>query len=637
MALHFYTQNSPGGGWSEVNLTTESIINLKHVVSYSAPALLTFEILRPEHELPFTPDTPLIFYDDSSQTFNDPNFEGVVSELSPASNNRIKIECYDNTKKMTKEVPIMSAPWLAGDFSTGDPPTEGIGALPRLVFNVTIDNDDDFAFARQSTSQVVGQDPTGVPITVAQMLLTIGDMIKIILDDAYEMLFWHNSANADGTSYVASELAQMVYRPQEKQVFESESIRSGLDRLLTQQPTIRYLWMPGPNNRKFKFIDARKAPAVTLTLNDFDGVTNPVLSMQMRRILDHVRTAVKVYGPESTATQTVSTSNLEDPTNNNGALVAFDSIALDTYGDGTGATRTAYAYRKYQIANPDRRRSANMLSTPYLAGAGAYNFFQTRSPTVEVSFDGGFSWMAVFGWTFDSFNGIIDFGNNYIYFWKESESDTAATRNFYTPTHVRFTHSYYTDPLSVRYPTEGFVGTGFTVAGLETVHRFYDEMLAVGYERGTAVTTASRVGQFRELCRQLSETYRDINYVGGATLEGIDYRFLRLNKRVNIASVDQDGNTIVTGWESVGAIVTEVEYDYTDNLTTISFSHDLADYLGWSIDYLKEQLKIKALLFFTQTYWTWSFTEGLIDFRFSSFTADPDTGQVEETIDGTEF
>jgi hypothetical protein len=635
MALHIFTKDSfnDGGGWSEVDIADESIYGIKLTVSYSTPARLNFSMVRPENELPFLPDTPIIFYDDASYTFNNPNFEGYVAEISPAGNNNLNVECLDNTMRMTKEIPIMSAAWEPGDPDDNEPPTEGLGAVPRLVFNVTIDNDDDFAFARTVIGAPVDsvEDILGIPNLTSQQVFTVGEMIETILNDAYEPLLWINAANADGTSYYPADFTLMSYQPQEKQVFESESIRSGIERLLTQQPSIRYLWIPGPDNRKFKFVDARTSPTKTLTLNKHEGVSHPVLTMQMQRSCDRVRTAVKVYGPESTATQTIATSNLEDPTQNDGALYAYDRIILEEFA-GESVTRRAIAYRKYIIRDETKRRSANLLGTSYIAGAGSYNFFSTRSPTVEASFDGGVTWLSMWGWTFDTLNGIIDFGDNYPYFWKDNSAAGPSQRNFFTPTHVRLTHSYYINPLSVRWPASGFSGTGFDIAGIKTVHRFYDEMLAVGFERGTAVTTLSRVTQFRELCRRLLETMRDIVYVGGCTLDGLDYSYARLNKRINIAAVDQDGDALVTGWENIGAILTEVEYDYENSLTTLSFSHDLADYLGWSIDFLKERLKIRAL----QQVRLWT----SIDLTFrAAWTSDlfyfsADTG-VEEGITGS--
>lgn len=611
MTLRLYKQTRPAGGWTQITIGDESfpVFEPKLIVSYSQPASLNFMVLAPEHEFAFNRGDRIIFYDDASYTFNNPNFEGYVAEISPSKNNQIEITCYDNTKRMTEEIVIMSQPWDMGNVSDDLSPAPGTGAVPRLVFNVPNDRDDDFAFMRtEGVTQEFGSIDSP-PVFVLKKYYTIGEMIQEILDDAYAPMHWINAANDDGTSYTVAELSQLFYQPQEKQVFETESVRSGLDRLLTQHPAVRYLWVPGPDNRRFKLIDARQSPATTLTLNDFTG-SNPVLAMQLRRVTDHVRTAVKVYGPETTTLSTISTSSLISPSENDGALKGFDGVVLETYSDGTGSLpRNAVAYRKYQVKDPDKRRSSNQLNQDYNAGAGAYNFFRTRSPTVEVSFDNGNSWMAVWGWYWDSVNGIVDFGDNYIYFWR-SESPPGTTQNFFPPTHVRLTYAYYSDPITVRYPTTGFGGTGFDVAGIENTHRFYDEMLAVGYQYGQPVTTAYRVGQFKELCRRLYEQERDISYVGSATLEGIDYRWARLNKRVNLASVDEDGGTITTGWESIGAIVTEVEYDYEQDMTTISFSHDLADYLGWSIDSLKERLKIDAGL-----YQQYSRYVGDIDFR----------------------
>lgn len=78
--------------------------------------------------------------------------------------------------------------------------------------------------------------------------------------------------------------------------------------------------------------------------------------------------------------------------------------------------------------------------------------------------------------------------------------DPDSSRHFWTPNAYRMIWAPYADPLIVRRPASGFVGTSHTVAGATNVRYIYDEMLSVGLNRvGVPVTTASRVTQFEAL------------------------------------------------------------------------------------------------------------------------------------------
>jgi hypothetical protein len=68
-----------------------------------------------------------------------------------------------------------------------------------------------------------------------------------------------------------------------------------------------------------------------------------------------------------------------------------------------------------------------------------------------------------------------------------------------------------------------------------------------------------------------------------------------LNRRVNIDAIDANGGNVATGWESIGAIVTSVELDIENKLTTLQFSTDQAELIGIDIESQKRALKIRAL------------------------------------------
>jgi hypothetical protein len=52
---------------------------------------------------------------------------------------------------------------------------------------------------------------------------------------------------------------------------------------------------------------------------------------------------------------------------------------------------------------------------------------------------------------------------------------------------------------------------------------------------------------------------------------------------------------LTTGWESIAAAVTEVEYDFESGLTTLTFNNDQLELQGEDVAALKSRLKIKAL------------------------------------------
>jgi hypothetical protein len=130
---------------------------------------------------------------------------------------------------------------------------------------------------------------------------------------------------------------------------------------------------------------------------------------------------------------------------------------------------------------------------------------------------------------------------------------------------------------------------------MQSSKRIYDDMLSVGYVNGIPVTTASRLAQYKILALALHEQYKDMIHAGGCVVEGIDYSYLRLNKRVNIAGVDGDGNAQTTGWENINAVLTDVEYNYGEEETTqLTFSSDQMEFLGWDIGMLKDRMGIMA-------------------------------------------
>lgn len=592
-------QTNPGLGWTTVDLDAVAVHDMKLKVSYSHPAEFSFKCQVAHHTYPLQVKAAIMFYDtDAGYSFNTPIFEGYIDEVNPGDDgHHVEIICYDPTRKASDEIPIMSLPWEEGNFASGTYPPEGAGSVPRLVMNATIDNDDDYAFSRGFN-------------------MSVGQQLALLFDDAYWPLHWWNAANNDGYSYVPGQLATMTFQPQEKVVFESEHLRGGIDRLLGTYPQVRFLFYPG--ERKWRFGNlVTDTTSSTLTLNDFTPSTPNVLTLQMQRTFEGRYTAVKVYGPEATLTETHATGDMRcydgGPESLCNGYTGWDAgnyqleplrrsrVKLEDYSDASGQ-HSVWAYREWQIVDPTKRKGALRLNIQYLAGMGDYNFVPTFAPTLECSFDGGFTWMAVGGINVDNTNGICSTAN-YMYFWS-SHSPPGSTQNYFVPTNWRFTYAHYIEPLWVRWPGSGFQGSAYDVGNIMTERKIYDEMLAVGYEWGVPVTTASRVAQFLQLCATLHDQSNDVVYTGGAVLEGIEYDYLRLGKKVNFAATDADGNALTTGWENVNALLTDVEYDWSNDTTSLSFSSNWMELIGWDVETLKSHLKIRALtpLFFWNFY-----------------------------------
>lgn len=576
MALQL--QMDAGAGWVTVNLVAEGVTSFRFRLGYSHPATLEFRVRQPQHTSPIPAYAAVRFWDDADTDRDgnpfssaNPLFLGHVEDIDPGTDsNDLKYTCYDPTARALSKIQIMSTEW-------DTPTTQGLGAVPRLIFNPAIDNDDDWSFAR-------GFD------------LTIGQMIAIILDDAQMPLEAVKAAPGTGDPYVAADLNGLTYIPQEKVVFTGEPIRSGVMRLIDDwAPEYRMLF--NPQERRWRFGNIRLSPAVTYTLNDFTG-DHPVLKLNMDRSLDNRYTAIKIYGPEAVENEDISVTG-------GGLLDISDGPVLDTYGAGA----VVEGRNKYQIADEDKRRMGRLLATPIEApleeiriGPNAWTQYSmsTRTPTLMAKYKnnsaGSDAWQTLTGWFFDQQSGILDFRNSYVYRYNANPEIEGGILqpNYENPEDVRLIYPSYIEPLYIRVPATGYEGTAFTQHGLENELKIYDESLAVGYLYGTPVTSATRLAKFEVLANAMLQMKKNVLYHGGMTLEGIDYQFHLLDRRVNIAGVDGNGNSLTTGWEAMGAYVTDVEYDFEEQTTTISFSSDESEMLGFDPEQIKKDLRIGA-------------------------------------------
>lgn len=605
MTVAMQYQTIPFGGFTNVDVTASRVgkmfVRLVEQGVWSAEWSMCFPSYQtPIPRLAFVRiwDEDQVDANGNAQSEHNPIFEGYVEDVVPGDDGiTVKYTAWDARKRVANEITVMSTAWDAGTVSSGTYgtfPEPGTGAVPRLVCNVKIDNDQDYAFARLNDA-------------------SCGEIIQTILEDQYQPLWWLNAANDSGTAYAldsasgtgaGSELAGMDFRPQGKTQFESESIWSAITRMMSMYaPNYRCYLRPG--EKLWRFYDAKQSPSITLPLNNATG-TYRVLSCTLQPSMDERYTSIEIRGPETTVVAAPGGEGDVDVFQTAGSAPSLvplgDGILLQNYST-PGGMFEARAYTQYQIVDSTKRRGAKLLSrtvtvpmmTPHPSGESfGYEFMQCRSPTLQISFDDGSTWMTVLGVVFDFQNGIASLSNP-IYYYTDPAPIPASTQKFFPPTNVRLVWAYYADPITVRVPASGWEGTALTVAGLKNTLHLYDQQLAVGYEYGTPVTTAARTAAFEVLAQALLDERKDIVWTGGCVLEGLVYDFSLLNKRVNFAAVDEDGDPITTGWEAIGAHVTEVEYDYENQLTTLTFSSDQMALMKVDVERLKDRLKIKAL------------------------------------------
>lgn len=569
-------------GGAAYDMVANRVTKIRWAVGYSHPARLTFTLRQAQHTTPIPAYASVKLWDDAALdagglafTTDNPLFYGTAEEIQPGpGSNELQYTCYDITARVASETQVYSDAWASAT-------TVGAGTVPRLLFNAAIDNDDDWVFCRGFN-------------------LTVGQMVAVLLDDPLLRLRAFGAAPAADTAYESTDLTGMDFIPQEKVVFTGEPLRSAVMRLIDDwEPNWRMLWNPG--SQKWRFGNIGLSPQVTYTLNDFSG-SHPVLKLQMDRSLENRFTAVRIYGPEALQNVTVTLSG--------GGLTALSGgPILDTYG----GTIQVIGQSQWQITDTTKRRMGRMLPTAINApleqvriGPNAWHqqSVWTRTPSLQVRYKnnnaGTDAWQQMTGWWYDPATGILDFNGNYVYRYNPYPQVEGAVLQpeYENPEDVQLVYPSYIEALQVRKPAAAAIppweGTAYSVHGLENELAIYDESLAVGFLFGQPVTSATRKAKFEVLAQKILDSKKDVLYHGGMTLEGIDYAFHRLDRRVNIAGVDGDGVAKTTGWEAIKAIVTDCEYDFEEMLTTVQFNSDHSELLGFDAERIKQELKVGA-------------------------------------------
>lgn len=583
-------------------------------VSYGQAAELSFTVAAPQNSLPFNSYSTFIrAWDDEGEIGGDPQsadnplFEGWVEAIEIGSNtNEVRIICHDPTFRATKRIVCMSSPWNVNPEDDERFPVPDNGAYPRVVYNATNDNDDDWALA-------------------IELGASLGKIVKSVLDYQTLPLYHCNACPGDGSatgadppyeeedlgsdsssSSGATWVGRLTFIPQEKVISQSESPRSMIERLLgTWAPEYKVRWEPG--TRLWRVDKLTSAPATTVTWND-PSAEFPVLSMDVRRSAENCFGAMTFYGPEGIVWRSYTWTNPNDEESSAGddpPPNTLESIGASTITDPVG--NSVLGHQQFIVTDPSFTRMAGRAETPVMVpDVGTLSISDgTREMLLEVSVGmvsvygpqvlvrykpgpgGGGEWVTKRGWKADFRTGLIDFGSAHL---SRIRPDTQPYLQ--EPYQVQLLTPVLTEPIKVRYPAFGFVGTA-AAAGLEVEKHEYDEALAIANTYRNPVTTPLRLSRFRTLAQQVVNQRKDLIYGGAIHLDGLDYSWSRLGKRVNIAAKTDNGAALTTGWESIGAWVTDVEYDFGEQATTLTVSADQEEVMGIDIELLKSRLKIR--------------------------------------------
>ena len=592
-------QTTFGGSYTDVDITESGVVDMKLHVRKSSPAMLTWTMKAPQHQEPIPSGAYVAIWDDAEAWeghgfgTGHPVFEGYCRATPGKDSNEVHYVAYDPTAKAGSEMEIMSEPWVANGSNF---PLVDSTAIPRLVYNCMNDNDDDYAFERGH-------------------LGTLGQILAGVLDDALLPLRYWGAAPPSTAAYESSDLSGLTYIPQKKIVFQAEPVRSGVLRLLADhEPSYAVQFHPG--YRKWRFYNQATGTQRTYTLNS-PAADDVVLESNIIKSVEGCYTAVELYGPQGAIVSTFTTAD--------GTLTDISGTTgneLETYV--TDGTYTAYKAHTWQITNSDYRVGSRLLPSYIYTPVGTFftdngttssrftfseAYVAVRVPVLQASWDGGSTWTTISNpkWNFQTGTVTVTQANSvYIY---SDHPPTGTTQHYYPPNVVRIIYAPLSEYLKVRYPTSGFAGTAYTEENVQSTFRDYHEMLAVGYERGIPVTTEDRVAEYQKLAQALHTQRCDIRWTGGIVLDGLKWDLVRLNRRVNLAGVDEDGNTVTTGMESMNAVLTDVEYDFDKRLTMLTFSSNALETMGYSQQLLMDQLRIKALArraIYITTY-QWSF------------------------------
>lgn len=585
MGLELYYSAFNPGSYSYSLQTYRDIINLKIDISYKAGTVISFSLLNNEN---FSTPIPMlgsvVLYNDGTPVFN-----GFVNSVTPNKDaNTVDYVCFDATWMVNEQVTLLN--------TVGTDPD----GVPYRVYNA-LPNDSDFSNCyNKTTYSSSGTNYVG--------FVSVGQIIEDILTDTYSDLVVLNACPSllvGGDAFASSETSQLDFEPN-KITFQSEGVTSAINRVLAYMPNWRWLYVAADNI--WHFFKVTNSSTETLVLND-PTQTKLVLTLQLQRVIDGRRTAVEIYGPPNPVNGAVSLDTVTGPGVSagvyNGVTIEAGGLVEDwTFGQettflSTGPTASGIdnvGYR-WKVNTGYDKASANLMPVQMALPdegslGGAFLYYNTQELSFSFTFGetdafGNEKWYTIVGATYDRQNGVVITPRR---IFKGGDSGPWSL-----PTNAILWYAPYAAPHKVRYPTSGFAGTAYSQANCTNVEKLYVPDLIDGTINGYQVSTSDRITQFTNLAQYLHELKKDIVYAGSIVLNGIHWDYLTLNKRINITSSDAAGNTITTGLESVNMILSQVEYDFTNKQTILTFSNDVSEYYLQDIESAKVFLKIRAV------------------------------------------
>lgn len=595
MTLRMQQRLTRWDSFTDVDLAAIGAGNFRLTVSYSHAARLTWECIEPQHTAPIPGGCFIRFWDDEAtdpdgNDFDEDNplFIGYVEKPEPGDeSNSINYTAFDPLFRATREVTIFSKAWPLGT-PPSLPPVRPAGAVPRLIYNVRITADPDW-------SHQVGSDGT------------LGQLFGGILDFTYNALVWCDAAPGDGTfvgaelPYDQDDLDALTVKPQEKLDFASESPFSAIQRCTRYDPRFRCLF--DPPTKRWRFHNITAAPVKFIVLNT-RTTAHPPISLRLQPSTENCITAISIFGPPAPYNRDLFWDDAVDPYAVGGAypaprgeLTPLGSPIVYQDFSTSGGMFQARFWSQFQITDPDVRPGARELPIPYQYANTDLILSTTAYPLALVSFDHGLTWVE---WPadFDELAGIVQFARAPVFMQTDSSGGSlipASTQIYFVPNAVRLIWAPYGDPLEVRQPPTGYEGTAYTQLGLRYEDFQNDEALMVGREFGQPVTTAERRAAFETYAQTILDQRKDVVWTGAAVLDGIDWEFCRLNRKVTFLAQDGSGGFLDTGWETIEAYATDVEYEFEEQTTSLTFSADKLALFGIDAAQLKEQLRIRPL------------------------------------------
>lgn len=593
MALHLQRQTARYPStetWEDLSIEGLGIHSFRLAVGYSAPARLSFVIEADSHTIPLDYADYVRFWDDSAklpdgttdQSSSHPIFEGWIEEVTPGNDpTGVNVVAYDPTYRASRKSIVMSQAAVPDGSNF---PIDGEASFPRAVWNCPNTSDPDFSFS-------IGQD------------WALGKIIQSILDNATLPLRHLNAAPSSGTPYNTSDTGYEVdgawtgnlqVKPEQKIVATSEAPRALIERLLTTyEPTFRLCFEPG--TRKWRLHKLPDASDITLKVND-PTEDPPVIACEIRRSAEGRHSAVKIYGPQGVEWKTATWGGPGSSGN------TLEPIAEDIYSIGN-VGEPAQCYWSFQITDPEF--NAIGQKGPYPISVPMYYFGEvlasgdittqlltipedTEFTTLVVEYPGG-SRAVRLGYI-DPRAGIVKLPTDQCLYLFDPD---AVGNRYVLPTSVTLHYPNLTDPITVRSPSSGFSGTVYTIGGIESEYKEYSESLAVDYQYGVPITTETRIARMQKYADRLLAERKDLVHSGAIRFHGTDYRFAWLNRQINVGAIKEDGTDLTTGWESIGAWVTDCEIDYEEMVTTASMHTDQMELFGMDPEQLKLRLGIR--------------------------------------------